>query len=539
MLRCLIWFAIFSRERHRAVPEPDADFVVTVLRDDDHDFDEDRLLDALDQLNQLSLIYYQEATESYSVHPLIHTWVRERPQMSTSEQALWCQAASTTLSQSILLPPLDTLESAVALQRHLLPHISRVLEYQKNIDKVLTENRESRRKFWPALTSTFGRLQAIESAKFSLVYLQNGYFSEAEILQVKTREFVCSRLGMDHVAARRISLFLAVTYGLQMRNNKAAALQEEVLEACKVHLGPRDPETLKALSTLGASRRFQGRFKESQELFEEAIEGMTVALGAEHEDTLTAIDNLGRLKWMYLQYSDARERHTKAVEGMTKLKEMGPLHEKTLVAKENLAMACLSFEGTILVDKPSALDLMTEVLHERRERLGKEHPWTLYAILNLARVKSGLGYHQEAEGSIRTALPIARRNLGDNHFGTLAATTHLAQILVRQSRFDEAEDMFTDVVQRQRYEASARDDGEHPDRIGALWFLTRCYQAHGKIDDALRVCKELVEAVSTIGGQGLGLLHPFAKKLRQRCEELESLKAQNAEASPSMELVPA
>ncbi|KAL9034188.1 MAG: hypothetical protein Q9180_005546, partial [Flavoplaca navasiana] len=535
----LVIWAVMTLQADRTGPllpeatyaETNADFIDTVLRDEHHDFDEDRLLDALDQLNQLSLIYYQEATESYSMHPLIHTWVRERPQMSTGEQALWCQAAATTLSQSILLPPLDSLDSAVALQRHLLPHISRVLEYQKKIDNILAENRESRRKIWPALTSTFGRLQAMESAKFSLIYLQNGYFSEAEILQMKTRDFVCSRLGMDHVAARRISLFLAVTYGLQMRNNKAAVLQEEVLEACKIHLGPRDPETLKVVSKLAASRRFQGRFKESRELFEEAIEGMTAVLGPEHEDTLTAIDNLGQLKWM--------EHHMKAVEGMSKLNEVGPLHEKTLVAKDNLAMACLSFEGTMLVDEPSALNLMTEVLHERRKRLGKEHPWTLYAILNLARVKSGLGDHLEAEGLIRTALPIARRNLGDNHFGTLAATTHLAQILVRQSRFDEAEDMFTDVVQRQRYEASARDDGEHPDRIGALWFLTLCYQAHGNVDDALRVCKELIEAVSTIGGQGLGLLHPFAKKLHQRCEELESLKAQNAEACSSMELVPA
>ncbi|KAL8875617.1 MAG: hypothetical protein Q9198_006050, partial [Flavoplaca austrocitrina] len=262
----VIW-AIMTLQADRTGP-----LLPEVLRDEYHDFDEDRLLDALDQLNQLSLIYYQEATESYSMHPLIHTWVRERPQMSTGEQALWCQAAATTLSQSILLPPLDTLDSAVALQRHLLPHISRVLEYQRKIDNVLAENRESRRKFWPVLTSTFGRLQAIESAKFSLIYLQNGYFSEAEILQVKTRDFVCSRLGMDHVAARRISLFLAVTYNLQMRNNKAAVLQEEVLEACKIHLGPRDPETLKAVTNLGASRRFQGRFKESRELFEEAIE---------------------------------------------------------------------------------------------------------------------------------------------------------------------------------------------------------------------------------------------------------------------------
>ncbi|KAL8716875.1 MAG: hypothetical protein Q9225_005835 [Loekoesia sp. 1 TL-2023] len=507
-----------------------------VLRDDRGDFDEDRLMDALDQLNQLSLIYYQEATESYSMHPLIHTWVRERPQMSTSEQALWCQAATTTLARSILLPPLDATTSAESLRRHLLPHISHVLKYQKSIHIMLSENQKTRKALWPVLKHDFGRTQAIESAKFSLIYVQNGYFSEAETLQVKTRDFVCARLGMEHVPARRITLFLAGTYGLQMRTNKAAELQQEVLEACKTHLGPNYPETLKVMNTLGASRRFQGRFKESRALLEKAIKGMTDTLGLEHEDTLQAMDDLGRLMWMYLDYSKARDLHGKAVSGLAKV--LGPLHERTLIAKENFAMAHLSFEGEVLVHGP-AHDLMLEVLEERKQRFGKEHPWTLYAIDNLARVKSGLGDYTDAEQLLRTALPIARRNLGDNHFGTLAGTAHLAQVLVRQGRLDEAEDMFTDVIQRQRYESSARDDGEHPDRIGHMWLLMECYRKHDKINEAIRVSDELMTAVSTIGGQGLGLYHPLAQRLQKRREELLLLQIGTAAISSGAEPVPA
>ncbi|KAL9601247.1 MAG: hypothetical protein Q9219_002652 [cf. Caloplaca sp. 3 TL-2023] len=525
----------------------------TVLRDDKNDFDEDRLMDALDQLNQLSLIYYQEATESYSMHPLIHTWVRERPQMSTSEQALWCQAATTALSRSILLPPLDSLASAESLRRHLLPHISHVLKYQQSINGVLLENQKARAALkgpWSVLKHDFGRMQALESAKFSLIYVQNGYFGEAETLQVKTRDFVLARLGMEHVAARRITLFLSTTYGLQMRTNKAAQLQEEVLEACRVHLGPRHPETLKAMNILGTSRRFQGRFREGRILLESAIEIMKETLGPEHQDTLEAMDGLGQLEWMYLHYPEARDLYTKAVDGMIKI--LGPLHEKTLIAKEHLAMSCLSFEGNVLNDGDQAHATMLEVLDERKQRFGKEHPWTLYAICNLARVKSGLGDHVEAEKLIRTALPIAQRNLGENHYGTLAGTAHLGQVLVRQGRFDEAEAVFIDTIQRQRYESSARDDGEHPDRIAAMFYLLNCYQKHGKIVDAITVCEDLVEAVSTIGGQGLGLLHPFAKQLQKKREELAGLMvdriadekaaaaaAAAAASSSGKELVPA
>ncbi|KAL8818043.1 MAG: hypothetical protein Q9223_003247 [Gallowayella weberi] len=493
-----------------------------VLRDNNQDFDEDRLMDALDQLNQLSLIYYQDATGSYSMHPLIHTWVRERPQMSTSEQCLWCQAAITTLARSILLPPLDSIESAEALRRHLIPHINYALRYQKNTSQAITQNLKARKSSWLTTKSEFGKNQAIESAKFSLIYVKNGYFNEAEDLQVKTRDFVCSRLGLEHVMARRSTLFLAGTYGLQMRNNKAAKLQEQVFDACKTYLGSDHPETLKVMGTLGASRRFQGRFREGRYLLERAIERMTKVLGPDHEDALQARDDLGRLLWMCLEYSAAREHHAKAVDGLTKI--FGPLHEKTLIAKENLAMACLSFTGEILIDEPDAHSLMVEVLEERRQKFGKEHPWTLYAILNFARVKSALGAHKEAENLVRMAVPIARRDLGEDHYGTLAGRAQLAQFLVRQSRFAEAEDILNDVIQQERFASSAREDGEHPDRIAYLWFLINCYQKHGMVDDALRISDELLEAVSTIGGQGLGLLHPFAKQLQARREELKGLQ---------------
>ncbi|KAL8696273.1 MAG: hypothetical protein Q9224_002880 [Gallowayella concinna] len=493
-----------------------------VLRDCNQAFDEDRLMDALDQLNQLSLIYYQDVTGSYTMHPLIHTWVRERPQMSTSEQCLWCQAAITTLARSILLPPLDCIESAEALRRHLIPHINYALRYQKSTQQAIVQNLKARRLSWLTTRSEFGRNQALESAKFSLIYVKNGYFNEAEDLQVKTRDFVCSRLGLEHATARRITLFLAVTYGLQTRNNKAAELQEQVFEACKNHLGPDHLETLEVMNTLGASRRFQGRFREGRSLLERAIERMTNILGPDHEYTLQATDDLGRLLWMCLEYTTAREHHAKAVDGLTKV--LGALHEKTLIAKENLAMACLSFTGEILIDEPNPHSLMIEVLEERRRKFGKEHPWTLYAILNFARVKSALGDHEEAKTMIKTAVPIARRDLGENHYGTLAGKAHLAQILVRQSRFAEAEDILNNVIQQERFASAARDDGEHPDRIAYLWFLINCYQKHGKVDDALRVSDELLEAISTIGGQGLGLLHPFAKQLQERRKELKVLK---------------
>ena len=497
-----------------------------VLRDDkDEHFDEDRLTEALNQLTQISLISYHQDLRSYSMHPLVHTWIRERPQMSAGDQAIWCQAAVTILTRSILLPPLDTVASAESLRRHILPHVRHVQKSQDNIDAQLRENRSTRRKPLPMPTPRMGERHVWELAKFSWVYVQNGLYDDAERLQVKVQQFVCDNLGIGHPLGRLTTLFLANTYWHQMRTNRAAELQEEVLAAHDSSLGQDHHQTFKDMDTLGASRCYQARFHEARELHEKAINGLTKLLGPLHEDTLGAIDNLGRVLWRYNEYDEARILHERAVDGLIKCKNIGPTHERTLFAKECLAVAHLDILGNLVHptdERPHlAHELMVEVLAERRKKLGKEQPWTLLAKCDVARVKSALGELGDAEQLLRETVPIAERVLGDNHFGTLMGKTHLAQMVARQERYEEAETMFLEIIHRPRDAAAALDDGEHPDRILAMWYLVKCYEANNKHREALAACRDLEKLVAGLGGQGFGPMHPFPKKLDLRIQQLE------------------
>lgn len=494
-------------------------------------FDDLRLRAALKELSQLSLITHHQINDSYSMHPLVSTWVRERPQMSTAEQAVWCQAAATVLAQSILLPPLGTTEFDEDLRRDLLPHVDHAQKRQSEIQTRFSSNQKSRsvyKRLWPVPAPRFDRGQAVQLAKFSLIYSQCGLWAEAEKLQLVVKDFVCKLLGMEHPTAMRIVLALAGTYWQQTRGNEAAELQDQVLQACITSLGPDHQKTLKAMDTLGGSRCYQGRYKEALALHEQALEGMTRTLGADHEDTLRATDNLGRVHYRYFRFDVARDLHAKAIDGMTKV--LGPTHMDTLNAIDNLAMTYLELGGEYL---EAAHEMMQQVLEQRKKKLGKEQPYTLLAICNLARIKSALGDMDEAERLMRATLPIAERNLGENHFGTLSGRVHLAQVLVRQERYGEAEDIFTDVIQRQRYKSAARD-GEHPDRIIAMWYLLQCYQAQGKFGDAIRMCDEISDGLSTIGGHG----HPFAKRLLDRRNELLDLQGAGSFTLPETPLDP-
>lgn len=197
---------------------------------------------------------------------------------------------------------------------------------------------------------------------------------------------------------------------------------------------------------------------------------------------------------------------------------------------EDLALAHMYLENLDL-----AHELAEEVLALREKKVGSEHPYTLMAKLTMARIKSARNEHSEAETIIRTGLPIGVRNLGDDHLGVLLARTWLSQILFRQQRYREAEEILITVIPRHRYEGSRREDGEHVDRIQALWFLLQCYESQGKVEEAIKIGDELWEGVHTIGGEGLGAQHTFSKLLDQKREHLLSKRgAPSGDAMPAV-----
>lgn len=232
---CLKWLL---SQMDKSVP-----VLPTVLREDN--FDEARLGDAMDLLDSLSLVHHQREDNSYSMHPLIHTWVRERPEMSNAEQAMWCQAASSILAQSILLPPLDSIESAEALRSHLLPHVSHVQKCRESIKLKLIDNQKSRKRCWRPLAPMFSRQLALGFGKFSLVYFANGFYIQAEELQLQVHGFIYNRLGMDNQLAWRITMALAATYFEALEDQQSGRTPDTGLRFLQANPRVRRPAEIK------------------------------------------------------------------------------------------------------------------------------------------------------------------------------------------------------------------------------------------------------------------------------------------------------
>ena len=471
-------------------------------------FDELRFREALKQLFQMSLIFANPDPndDSYSMHPAVHRWVRDRPEMTLADQAVWCHIAATILSQAILLPPFDDKEEDEIFKRDLLPHIIHVRANERMIRARFLENQESRTRSWPpVLQPRLDRDRALQLVKFSIVYTQCGIYEEAEKLQLQVAEFANRMLGMDNTRTMDIMLLLSYTYWQLTRGDEAADLQERVLQACINIRGSDDLKTLQIMNMFGTSRWQQGRITEACRIHETAVRGLTKVLGKDHVDTLKAMGNLGRDIGKDFRFTEAIEMHLKVVPGLRN--KLGHFHLETLIATENLAMAYYdraAYGYGHLGDLDRALKLEQEIFEQRKEKLGREHLYTLWSGLNLARIK---GMRGEIDDALSTFLPghaIARRNLGESHFGVLFGKLHYGRILIYAKRYTEAEDVLTEVIESHKEPRKV-----HPDRLLAIFSLINCRNLQGKEAETTALLEELTESTKSLFGDN----HAWVKYL--------------------------
>lgn len=259
-------------------------------------FDESRFRRAIDLLVQISLISESSESGSYSMHPLVHVWVRKR--LGTSAQALWCNAAANVLAGSIRLPPLEDETGDQDFYLRLLPHVEQIRTRGSEINSQLVLNRQRqgiiRGFLWTSQPSQTSSTEMFNSAKYSRVYMECSKFNDAEQLQRRVLSYAIPRVGSEHPICIQLQLALAKTLYFLARVNESQKLQEKALESCKFLFGHMHPQTLKVMDSLGETHWQRGRLREAKALHEAAIEGMKndPSLVREH---LNAISHLGRV----------------------------------------------------------------------------------------------------------------------------------------------------------------------------------------------------------------------------------------------------
>lgn len=520
----------------------------------------DRIRLAMVELTNLSLILYNKHGETFKMHPLVHQWARERPDMRFADQCLWADAAERVLAASILLPPLGTGSEDDRYVVGLLPHAKHIQEHR--------ERRSSGGgggSLWlghwllkPTLlllpgtlpTSIVGAERVRLSAKLSVLSVKSGRFGEAEmyLAEVVAALEAASLSPSQAGSARAAKAALAGVYFQLGQPARAAQLHEEVLAACETRLGSDHPDTLRAMARLGHARWLQGRYTEARRLQVPAVAAMEAdeELGPRHPDTLDALDALGLTVakfWHEDDFREAYERHGAALAGMRECH--GPDHSRTLLTEQNHCRAAVLLGGRArIADAAASMDRVVSV---RKRDFGAEHPLTLLAMVNGAVTKAALGGPENleaAEALTRSALTTATRNfagnsartqhngqgagendhtgVGEMHIGILFGQHVLASILARRGNWSEAKVMFAEVEQKQQRMQAHRGD-YHPDRLGTLVDLARCHYKLGDVDKSIELCKYTIAGFEAISGE-LQKEHPITTGLKVALGQLELLR---------------
>lgn len=433
-------------------------------------WDQYRLRKALAMLASYSLIFKDKAKESYSMHPMVHFWARDR--LAQTDQQKWCGIATNTLALSIAT---GFLASNQYYRRSLVPHIDACLhgEHPKSPQG-----------------NTDSPDQVTRAIQFATVYSEGGRWVEARNLQEQVVQACSTRLGPEHLETIKAKADLGRIYWNLSRLDNALQLQRDVMMISSKALGQEDPITLKAMDSLGSTYWICGRTRDAESLGEKAMIGMKKVLGQGHPDTLMAMHNYART---LMHRGKPKEAHTLQIEVLRgRAKMLGSEHPDTLMAMADLGMSFHALEQLLEAEK-----LLVYVLEARKRILGQEHAYTLWAINDLSKIYCAQGYAKKAEEMLLSILGVVVRTLGKEHIGMTMTMHNLARAYEGQGRWAEAKATLVDLIEIQNRKLPPR----HPDTLMATAELARVYEHLEQRDEAKALFLKIITSMKEVMGE--------------------------------------
>ncbi|KAF4621806.1 hypothetical protein D9613_012188 [Agrocybe pediades] len=365
----------------------------------------------------------------YSVHPLIHEWVRNK-HISHDQ----------TLSQDVYIIMLSSISFDDVLYQQtitpLLPHIKAYQQY--TLDQILINQEYNdyifeRLGFFYGHTSLFReekniRLITIEHRKQALgedmntldsmqrlavCLLNQGKLAEAEEMYSKVIALQTKILGDDHPSTLASRDNLGSLYVEQGQWEKAKAIILSVVEASTRVFGEENTNTLNSLHELALCLLNLGKLAEAEEMYSKALALETKILGDDYLLTLTSRHNLARLLYVAKgQWEEAKAIFLPVVEAHTRI--FGEENMDTLNSMHQLAV-CLQNQEKLA----EAEEMFSKVIALRTMILGDDHPSTLTSRHNLGSLYADKGQWEEAKAILIPVVEARTRVLGNNHKHTL------------------------------------------------------------------------------------------------------------------------
>ncbi|KAF7341948.1 FabD/lysophospholipase-like protein [Mycena sanguinolenta] len=368
-----------------------------------------QFMEAINEIKQYSLINYNHERDSFSIHPLVHSW--SQTTLANSESYNSCM--DEILWMSITEIPRQDMELAS-------------LRLVSHVDSLIQAN--------PELSNNF-------SMQYASMYYYAGQYTKAEALIVGEMERCRKCYGDDNPDTLRAMDFLALIYDNLNQFEKAEKLYAMVLEKWKTLLGDDHLSTLNTMHYLANNYDNLGQFEEAEKLYTVVLEKRKKFLGDDDQDTLHTMHSLASIYDKLGQFAEAEKLYVVVLEKRKKL--LGDNHLDTLQTMHNLAITYNNLGRFKEAEK-----LYVVVLEKGKKLLGDDHIDTLQTMHSLAVTYDNLGQFNEAEKLEVVVLEKRRKLLGDDHLDTLHTTNNLAVTYYNLGQFKEAERLQVVVLEK-------------------------------------------------------------------------------------------
>jgi serine/threonine protein kinase/tetratricopeptide (TPR) repeat protein len=199
----------------------------------------------------------------------------------------------------------------------------------------------------------------------------------------------------------------------------------------KLH-GANHPAVAGDLESLGSIQQDLGYYASAESFARDALDITTTYYGAEHPKTAAGLTILGRSLLYEKNYDQAADSLQRALS--IEERDFGPVHASvadTLNELGNIA----SLRG----DYAGAQEHFQRVADIYRAIYGDQHYLVAIALSNVAYAKLDLRDYAAAEAGFRDAVQRFTKALGTENINTGIAHIKLGRALLRERRFDEAE----------------------------------------------------------------------------------------------------
>ena len=376
---------------------------------------EDAFEEALSALHRYSLVRFDNARRTFSVHRLVQAAIRAT---LADEQQVWIAHVFALLhgflkkkeeeEEAKVAQPKGTADARSALP-HLV-HISRnaVIPDGQHIAEAFRAGAEVALR---AGLSDVGLLLAEAADRAA-----GGRLDESDSTSMEVRLTLLTALksaGTEEHLRNAYKLGLDAVEKLRASHDETS----EMTLSFKVH----HADTMARLGDLGVAKT----------LLSDVLEIRKRLKGEASPEYLTTQGNLANVLRKEGKLAEAMRMQQEIVSILTET--IGDSAPDTLTAMTNLAVTLYALKDFVEAERLEQL-----VVEHRKQALGEEHPDTLTAMSNLALTLRELSKLSDAISLQRKVLERFRKNLGEAHSHTIIATGNLAASLYQSKKIEEA-----------------------------------------------------------------------------------------------------